>query len=184
MNSETTTRPISLTEIFLVFFRIASLTFGGGLALIAMMRSEFVTKRRWISDADMLDAMSLAQSMPGVFAVNASIHIGVKLRGWRGMIVGVLATTLPSFLIIICLAGFLSEIRDAAAVKSVFSGIRAGMAALLVSIVYDACKQIIQGWESAVLALAAAIALVADLSPPVVLALCGISGWCFLKDKK
>ena len=65
---------------FLIFFRIGIFTIGGGYAMVPLIETELVNKRKWISQSDFLDLMALAQTVPGIFAVNIAIFIGYKLR--------------------------------------------------------------------------------------------------------
>ena len=69
---------------FLIFFRIGVFTIGGGYAMVPIIEAELVDKRKWISKEDFLDLLALAQTVPGIFAVNISIFIGYKLRKFWG----------------------------------------------------------------------------------------------------
>lgn len=66
---------------FLIFFRIGVFTIGGGYAMVPLIEADLVDKRKWISKEDFLDLMALAQTVPGIFAVNIAIFIGYKLKG-------------------------------------------------------------------------------------------------------
>lgn len=74
---------------FLIFTRIGLFTIGGGYAMVPLIEADLVDKRKWISKEDFLDLMALAQTVPGIFAVNIAIFIGYKLKnsgalsGWR-----------------------------------------------------------------------------------------------------
>ena len=69
---------------FSTFFKIGMFTLGGGYAMIPIIEEEVVNKHQWVSKEDMLDLIAIAQSCPGVFAINISIFIGYKLRKTRG----------------------------------------------------------------------------------------------------
>ena len=71
-------------EAFGIFFKIGAFTIGGGYAMVPLIENEIVTKRNWISKDDFIDLLAIAQSAPGILAVNISIFIGYKLRGIRG----------------------------------------------------------------------------------------------------
>ena len=85
---------------FKTFFRIGAFTIGGGYAMIPMIESEVVDKHKWLSKEEFLDLIAVAQSCPGVFAINMSIFIGYKLRKIKGAIAASTGTALPSFVII------------------------------------------------------------------------------------
>lgn len=82
-------------ESFLTFFKIGMFTFGGGYAMIPIIEKEIVDKHKWVTKEEMLDLIAIAQSCPGVFAINISIFIGYKLRSVRGAIATALALPYP-----------------------------------------------------------------------------------------
>ncbi|GAE23418.1 chromate transport protein [Bacteroides pyogenes JCM 10003] len=90
-------------ELFGIFFKIGAFTIGGGYAMVPLIQNEIVTRRKWIAQEDFIDLLAIAQSSPGVLAVNIAIFIGYKLRGIRGSVVTTLGTVLPSFIIILLL---------------------------------------------------------------------------------
>lgn len=91
---------------FKIFFKIGAFTLGGGYAMIPIIESEVVDKQKWISKEQFLDLIAVAQSCPGVFAVNISIFIGYKLRKTPGALCCSVGAVLPSFLIILMIALF------------------------------------------------------------------------------
>ena len=99
-------------ESFKTFFKIGIFTLGGGYAMIPLIEEEVVNKHRWVEKDEMLDLIAIAQSCPGVFAINIAIFIGYKLRQERGAIATALGTALPSFLIILAIAIFFKQFED------------------------------------------------------------------------
>ena len=97
---------------FRTFFRIGLFTIGGGYAMIPLIEADVVDKYGWVDREEFLDLMAIAQSCPGIFAVNMSIFIGYKLRGVPGSVVCALGTVLPSFLIILGIALFFRQFQD------------------------------------------------------------------------
>ena len=77
-------------KLFISFFKIGAFTFGGGWAMIPLIEREVVDKQNWIKREDFVDALAIAQSLPGVLAVNISILIGNKLRGLKGCLMATL----------------------------------------------------------------------------------------------
>ena len=116
---------------FLTFFKIGLFTIGGGYAMIPLIETEVVDRKRWITKEDFLDLMALSQMLPGVFAVNFSIYIGQRLRGLRGSLVMALGVVMPSFLIILLLAMFFRMFADNAIVEAIFRGVRPAVVALI-----------------------------------------------------
>jgi len=113
----------SLIQIITVFAKIGAFTIGGGYAMIPLIEAE-MGKRGWISEEELPDIIALAQSAPGVLAVNVAIFAGYKLRGVKGSIAATFGTVLPSFLIILAIAMFMTNFQDNPIVIRIFNGIR------------------------------------------------------------
>ena len=138
---------VSLWKIFLVFAKIGAFTIGGGIPMIAAIKSELV-QRGWLKDEDFLDIITLAQSAPGLFAVNISILTGHKLRGTKGSVVATIASCLPPFLIILLIAMFFTEFKDNEYVLKAFKGIRPVVVALIGVPMIDMIKATKMRWWS------------------------------------
>ncbi|MCI6200761.1 MAG: chromate transporter, partial [Paraprevotella sp.] len=82
-------------ESFKTFFRIGIFTLGGGYAMIPVIESEIVDKKKWINKEDFLDIVAMAQTCPGVFAINVSVFIGYKLHKIKGALCTAIGTALP-----------------------------------------------------------------------------------------
>jgi chromate transporter len=122
---------VSLWQIFAVFAKIGAFTIGGGYAMIPLIRDELV-KKGWISEEEIPDIVALAQSAPGVLAVNMSIFAGYKMRGVKGSIAATLGSILPSFLIILLIAMLFTGYKDNPVVVRIFKGIRPVVVSLIV----------------------------------------------------
>jgi len=122
-----------LLTLFITFFKIGLFTIGGGYAMIPLIEREVVERKGWISREDFLDLLAIAQSAPGVFAVNISIFIGYRLRKSTGSVFCALGTVLPSILIILAIALFAGNYRDNQTVENIFKGIRPAVIALILT---------------------------------------------------
>lgn len=138
---------ISLWQIFLVFGKIGAFTIGGGIPMIAAIKSELV-ERKWLNDEDFIDIITLAQTAPGLFAVNISILTGHKLRGTKGSVVATIASCLPPFLIILLVAMFFTTFKDNEYVIKAFKGIRPVVVALIGVPMTDMLKSTKMRWWS------------------------------------
>ena len=118
-------------DTFRTFFKIGIFTLGGGYAMIPLIEEEVVNRHRWVGKDEMLDLIAIAQSCPGVFAINIAVFIGYKLRKTRGALATALGTALPSFLIILAIAIFFSQFKDNRYVAAMFRGIRPAVVALI-----------------------------------------------------
>ncbi len=99
--------------------------------MLPLIETEVVDRRRWLSKESFIDVTAIAQSSPGVFAINMSVFVGYRLRGLRGALVTALGTALPSFVIILLLAMCFVHVTDNAVVASIFRGIRPAVVALI-----------------------------------------------------
>ena len=116
--------------LFLTFVKIGTFTIGGGYAMLPLIQREVVDKG-WLSKEDFIDLFSVAQSLPGIFAVNISIFVGYKLYKVGGSLVCALATILPSFVIMMLIAMFFARFQDNEVMIRIFNGIRPAVVALI-----------------------------------------------------
>ena len=127
-------------QLFSDFFKIGAFTLGGGYAMIPIIQSEVVDRRHWLKQEEFLDIIAIAQSCPGVFAINMSVFIGYKLRKLPGALCAAFGTTLPSFAIILLIAMFFSRFQDNPVVESIFKGIRPAVVALIAAPTFTLAK--------------------------------------------
>ena len=129
-------------QLFSTFFKIGSFTFGGGWAMISIIQREVVEKHHWIKQEKFLDLLAIAQSMPGILAVNISTVIGDRLKGVKGSLAAALGTILPSFIIILMIAIFLTPdaIKNNPTLTAIFKGIRPAVVALIIAPVITTAK--------------------------------------------
>ncbi len=120
-----------LLKIFLSFLKIGAFTIGGGYAMIPLIKNEVCNKHSWISEEDFLDGLAAAQSAPGPIAVNISIYTGFHVYGYRGMIVSVLGSIMPSTISIMLIAMLFTHYADQTVVKKAFSALRPAVVALI-----------------------------------------------------
>ena len=121
----------TLLQLFWTFFKIGAFTFGSGYAMIPMIEKEVVDRRKWFDKDDFYDQFALASSAPGPFALNTAVFVGYKLRGWWGSLFAVLGAVIPSFVIILVIAVYLTEFSDNRYVVAAFKGIRPAVIALI-----------------------------------------------------
>ncbi len=118
-------------EIFLLFFKLGAFTFGGGYAMIPLIRNEVVSKRGWIEDEEFMDMLALAQSAPGPIALNTALFVGNNRLGFKGSLLSGLGVIIPSFVIILIIAIFLVQFKENPIVERIFKGIRPAVVALI-----------------------------------------------------
>ncbi|MBQ8969386.1 MAG: chromate transporter [Bacteroidaceae bacterium] len=167
-------------ELFTNFFRIGLFTIGGGYAMIPLIESTVVDEKRWIEREELLDLIAVAQSCPGIFAINIGIFIGYKLRGVKGALVTTLATALPSFIIILTIALCFNQFRDNPYVEKIFRGIRPAVVALIAAPVFKMGKMAQISWTNVWIPIVATLLIwLLGVSPIYVILLAGISGYIY-----
>lgn len=132
----------SLWALFVSFFKTGLFTFGGGYAMLPLLKAETVQKRRWLSEDELLDYFSIGQCTPGIIAVNVSTFCGYKVKGITGAVLATTAMVLPSLIIIILIASVLKNYINVPLVASAFAGIRLGVSALLFNLILDMAKKL------------------------------------------
>ena len=176
----------SLLRLFATFFKIGAFTFGGGWAMISIIQREIVDKYHWIERNEFLDLLAVAQSLPGILAVNISVAVGDKLRGLRGSICSAAGTIAPSFIIILLIAMFLTPdlITNNPVLSSIFKGIRPVVVALIVAPVITSGRAagltLKTIWIPVVVALLIWSKLPFISNPILFIVLGGLGGWYIL----
>lgn len=174
-------------KLFITFFKIGAFTFGGGWAMISIIEREIVDKNHWIEKDEFLDLLAVAQSLPGILAVNISVAVGDRLRGMKGSVAAAMGTILPSFLIILAIAIFLTPdiIKNNPIVSKIFQGIRPAVVALIIAPVITSAKAAKIGWKTIWIPVAVALLIWSKLpvvsNPILYIVLGGFFGYVFFK---
>ena len=124
-----------IIDLILIFLKIGAFTFGGGLAMIPLIEREVVTKKGWITSAEMLDIIAIAESTPGVIALNAATYVGAKVKGFWGSLAASISVMLPSIIIIVLISPFIVKFRENHIVAHALIGIRAAVVVLVLNAV-------------------------------------------------
>ena len=155
-----------LWNLFRIFFRIGGFTFGGGYAMLPIIQREIVEKRKWATDEEVLDYYAIGQCTPGIIAVNTATFIGYKQKGILGGIAATAGVVFPSLIIITAIAAFFKHFQDYKIVNNAFSGIRAAVAALILSAVIKMwSKSIVDNLATIIFAFSFVIAAFTKISP-------------------
>lgn len=118
-------------QLFSCFFKIGAFTFGSGFAMISLIEREVVDKHAWFEREDFLNHFTLAQSAPGPFSLNAAAFVGFRVKGFWGALVAVLGLVIPSFVVILLIAMYLSDFRENEVVNAAFKALRPCVVALI-----------------------------------------------------
>ena len=172
--------PTSLLKLFATFFRIGLFTFGGGYAMIPLIEHDVVERNGWLRKDEFLDLLAVAQSAPGVFAVNMAVFVGYKLRGKRGALAASFGCVLPSVVIILLIALFFRRFRHLEVVNNIFMGIRPVVVALIAVPVFNVARAAKLSWMTAWIPVLSALLIVQfGVSPIYVIIVAGVAGFIY-----
>lgn len=158
--------------------------------MISIIEREVVDKRHWLERAEFLDLLAVAQSLPGILAVNISVVVGDKLRGLKGSVAAAAGTIMPSFLIILLIAMFLTPetITSNAALTAIFKGIRPVVVALIVAPVITTYRAAGIGWKMAWIPAIVALLIWSKLpvvsNPILFIVLGGLAGYMLARRSR
>lgn len=174
----------SLFKLFATFFRIGLFTFGGGYAMIPLLERDVVQRNGWIKPTEFTDLLAIAQSSPGVFAVNMAVFVGYRMRGIAGALSAAIGCALPSVVIILLIALFFRQFRHVELVNNIFKGLRPVVVALIAVPVFNVAKSAKIRWATLWIPLLTALLIVfAGVSPIYVIIVAGIAGFLCGKMK-
>ncbi len=140
----------NLFNLYFSFAKIGTFTIGGGLAMMPMMQSELIEKRKWITDEELIDYYAVGQSTPGIVAVNVATFVGYKQMGIIGGIFATLGMVTPSLVIIMILASLINSINEFPIIQKALKGINVAVAALLTSTIINFMKKTIKKFTNAI----------------------------------
>jgi chromate transporter len=173
----------ALLELFLVFLKIGVVMFGGGYAMIPILRYEVVVRRQWVTEQEFIDLIAIAESTPGPIALNSATYIGYKVGGVAGATLATLGIVIPSFTIILAIAIGLSKYYTHRIVRGILNGIRAAVVGLIFSAVITVVRGVLKGLPILPMGITIAIAVaifisvaVLDLDPVVLIGLSALIG--------
>lgn len=178
-----------LPDLFFTFFKIGAFTFGGGWAMISIIEKEIVDKHHWLEREEFLDLLAVAQSLPGILAVNIAVAIGDKLKGMRGSIVAALGTILPSFTMILLIAVFLTPdlIKNNETLSAIFKGIRPAVVALIIAPVISSGKAAHLNWKTIIIPITVALLIWSKIpvvsNPIIYIVLGAVFGYIYLRSQ-
>ena len=173
--------------LFKSTFIVSAFTVGGGYVIIPLLKAKYVDEYHWISDEETLNMVAIAQSTPGVMAVNTAIMLGYRMAGVTGALTGLLATVLPPLIIITVVATFYELIADNEYVRLVLKGMQCGATALLLDVAIDLLRK--QFAKKLLLPIAIIIGtfvanLFFDVNIMLLVAIDGVIGLLLMRDKK
>lgn len=170
--------------MFFSFLKIGAFTIGGGYVMLPLIEQEFVSRRKWVSKNEIVDIFAISQSMPGVIAINASLFVGYKIGKLTGALIAAAGMILPSFFSILIIAVFFIRYNSMPVIQNAFSGIRAGVTALIFLTAIKLAKFVIKTKKDVIIA-ALTFSLIAffDVHPIFVILFSSFLGFLFYRRR-
>lgn len=128
-------------NLFFTFFKISLFTFGGGYAMIPLIKETIIEKRKWLNEDQLIEIIAISESTPGPIAINMATYIGYKQKGFFGSLMATLGVVIPSFIIIYIISLFFNQFMEYTYVRYAFSGINCAVGILIISASYSLFKK-------------------------------------------
>lgn len=174
---------VSCIGLFGTFFRIGLMTFGGGFAMSAVLRHEFVLKRGWITEKDFLNTLSTATAVPGAVAVNIAFIEGSRLRGLRGGISAALGQICPSVLVILLIVRFAAPYFDQPAVAAFLKGAAIAVAGQIAFAGFTFARKLRRHWLNVAVCVLGLLVLGIGLHPVWAVAVAAGVGYLMMRER-
>ncbi|MBQ6623358.1 MAG: chromate transporter [Mogibacterium sp.] len=167
----------TLIELFTVFFKLGAFTIGGGIAMLPLLQNSLIHEKKWFTEEEFVDAVAICQGLPGIIAVNMATYVGYKKKGLLGSAVSTFAVVMPSFVMILIIAKFLTSISDNPYVAGAMAGFRVAALGLVVVAIIQLAPKVLKGvWTVAAAVLAFVLIAVFNINTAYVILLFIILG--------
>lgn len=181
MTADTPGTMQTLADLAVSWGRVGLVGFGGGPAMIPLMRAECVDQRAWMTQEEFIEALALGYTLPGPIAAKMSVLVGLQVGGWVGAVIAFFAVMGPPAVAIVGLAGLFHRFRDQPAVSGAMSAVKPVVIGLLAWTVLTMAPGGIKDWRGALIAVAAVVALFLKVHPAIVLVAAMAGGAIFLR---
>lgn len=176
---------VELFRLFVTFFKISIFTIGGGYTVIPLIKKGMVDKKEWLSHEEMVEILTIVQSIPGVFFINYLMFVGYKFKKIKGAFIAVLGILLPSIIIATVVFLIFSNANPNIYFQKALFGIKSGVAALVFTTVFGMIKSSIKNMFGVVIALFAFILItIFHVQAVLVISLGGVIGYLLYIQRK
>lgn len=170
----------NLWALFIIFFKAGTFTFAGGLAMLPLIEKDVAEKYKLMPHSDFMEDATLAQSLPGVIAVNCASFVGRRVAGTIGMLVAAFGATFSAFTLMLLATILLQFVPQQGPVVGAFIGIRAASAALILSAAFALGRHNLKsGFAVLIMFASFALVLFARVSAPIVIVAAGLTGYAY-----
>ena len=167
-------------RLFWAFLRLGALAFGGP-AMVARIRHDMVGRKAWIDDRDFKTGVALCQAIPGATAIQTATYVGLRLDGMRGALAAHVAFALPAFCMITGLAYLYEGAATVQRLQTVLGGLRVVVVALVAHGAWSFARSSLRGVRDTLIAVIAAVALLKNVSPALVVVAAALAGAVFVR---
>ena len=136
----------NLLTLFLTFFKLGLFAIGGGPVILTLIQGEFVEKKKWLNNDELMEVTALAESTPGPIAINLATYLGYKKGGFLGALVSTLGVIITPFALMFCISLFLENLLSFEAVKYAFMGVKVGVVFILLKVSFTLVKNMKKDW--------------------------------------
>ena len=130
----------NLLNLFLTFFKLGIFSIGGGPTMLTLIQGEFVEKKKWLDNDELMEMTAIAESTPGPVAINLATYLGYKKGGFLGALVSTLGVIITPFVLMFCISLFLENVLSNQAVQYAFMGVKVGVVFLLLKVSFTLIK--------------------------------------------
>lgn len=135
-----------LFQLFISFFKIGLVAFGGGYTVIPLLQREVIETRHWVTAEELAEIMAISQTMPGIIMINSATMIGCRIAGFWGGLIATAASTAPTFIITILVTIFFWGYTDNPLIKKALTGILLGVTALIIYSITTTWKSVVRDY--------------------------------------
>jgi len=171
----------TLVDLAVSWGRVGLVGFGGGPAMIPLMKAECIDLRGWLDDDQFLEAIALCYTLPGPISAKMSIHVGLQVAGWAGAAVAFASVMAPSGVLMVALASLYLRFREHPSVHGAMAAVKPVALGLLVWTVIGLAPEGVKSWRTAVIAAASIAALYLKVHPALVIVAAMVGGAVFLR---
>lgn len=161
-------------QMFFTFFKIGIFTFGGGYSMIPLIEKEVVNKNKWLTKKEISDLLSLGQTLPGSVTINSATLIGYKILQLEGSIIATLGVVLPSFIIILIISLFFTNIAQLGSIQAFLHGVQSAIISLILFSAISLKKESIEDKLNWIILIISLISMILFHINPIIIIFIGI----------
>ena len=165
-------------HLFIAFTRASNLGFGGGPALIPLVKAEAVDRYQWLDNQEFADSLAICNALPGPIATKMAAYIGYKVAGWLGVIVAIIGAVTPTIILVVLLGSLIMKYSNSPELRAMLEAVRPVVVVLVALATYDMGKKsftISSSWGIAVVTVA--LLYLTNIHPAFIIVASMLFGW-------